>query len=504
MKNKVQSFNNNLGYSNKDINNSRYEGLTISKNISSELTLNNGNNIGFIVPGNNTNIINIIMNNHIFENLSLNSIIFENEEEMENYYKSNSNSLVAGVIFDQDLFSYTLRVDGSSIPDPSVNSDIDSISKTDNYLNIFTPLQLAIDQAIIQMKTGDNSIDITANIGKLPLIKVVENKGLKFWDIYSIELIILIFILPMIKPIQFIVSEKENKIKSFLMTIGMHPSSLWLSWLIFNSTFTLLMSIYTCVIFALLKLFQPLVALMVFIIIFLFSISLNSLILLLSTFFRKSKTAFSVTDILSLVYIILYVPFYFCPEIVKFVASLLLSSVSSGVAMEKILLFKYSSKPQNEVFFQKDILIYVGVLLWNSILYFGLALISDYLLSEENQSFLSIRKSKNTDHLDTSCSNYISPFKKDIEQYHGNEDSYVEVSNIIKEFEDNHNKKFLAVNRVSFKAYKNEIFCILGHNGAGKSTLVKIMTGLIQANKGTIYYDGRDFNTDHIKIRQEM
>jgi ABC-type multidrug transport system ATPase subunit len=478
----------------------RFEGLSLPEDINNKfVSLNYGKSIGFIVSGKNENIIDSIMRNQIFNQSSINPVLFENEENMENFYKSNPDKLLAGVIINPEQMSYTIRVDGSSIPDPSLDKSSKSFLISNNYINAFTPIQMAIDQALIQTKTGNNTINIIADIGKLPLRKVAESQKLKFWDIYGLELIVLILVLPMLKPVQNIVSERENNIKSFIMLIGMNPFNLWLSWLIYNSVLTLIITFYMSVVFAVLGLFKPVISIAIFIIMFLFGISLNSLVLLASTFFRNSKTAYAVMDTSSLIFILLYIPFYFCPEYVKNFVSFFISSVSSGVGLEKIILFKKSNKPQQEVFFQKDILIAIGLLVWNAIFYFVLALISDHYQSDENK----ISKSKKKQ-LDSTIYEYLSPYEKDIEQYHGSEKSFVEVSHIFKEFKNKNNDKFLAVNNVSFKAYKNEIFCILGHNGAGKSTLVKIMTGLILSDKGTIYYDGRDFNENKIKIRQEM
>jgi len=41
----------------------------------------------------------------------------------------------------------------------------------------------------------------------------------------------------------------------------------------------------------------------------------------------------------------------------------------------------------------------------------------------------------------------------------------------------------VAVDDVSAKAYKGQIFCLLGHNGAGKTTTMSILTGY---SKGTL------------------
>lgn len=50
----------------------------------------------------------------------------------------------------------------------------------------------------------------------------------------------------------------------------------------------------------------------------------------------------------------------------------------------------------------------------------------------------------------------------------------------------------IAVDGLSFKAYKGEIYGLLGPNGAGKTTTLRIISTLIKADSGDVFVDGID------------
>jgi putrescine transport system ATP-binding protein len=64
---------------------------------------------------------------------------------------------------------------------------------------------------------------------------------------------------------------------------------------------------------------------------------------------------------------------------------------------------------------------------------------------------------------------------------------YVEIERVTKTFGD-----FKAVDDVSLKIYKGEIFCLLGASGCGKTTLLRMLGGFETPSSGRILIDGED------------
>jgi len=67
------------------------------------------------------------------------------------------------------------------------------------------------------------------------------------------------------------------------------------------------------------------------------------------------------------------------------------------------------------------------------------------------------------------------------------EETMIEVTDLTKRYGDH-----LAVDHLSFKVEKGQIYGFLGPNGAGKSTTMNIITGYLAASGGTVTIDGHD------------
>lgn len=62
----------------------------------------------------------------------------------------------------------------------------------------------------------------------------------------------------------------------------------------------------------------------------------------------------------------------------------------------------------------------------------------------------------------------------------------------------------IAVDGLSFKAYKGEIYGLLGPNGAGKTTTLRIISTLIKADSGDVFVDGIDIAKNPDMVRQKI
>ena len=62
----------------------------------------------------------------------------------------------------------------------------------------------------------------------------------------------------------------------------------------------------------------------------------------------------------------------------------------------------------------------------------------------------------------------------------------------------------IAVNDLSFKAYKGEIYGLLGPNGAGKTTTLRIISTLIKADEGDAFIEGISVKNNPDTIRNKI
>jgi len=73
----------------------------------------------------------------------------------------------------------------------------------------------------------------------------------------------------------------------------------------------------------------------------------------------------------------------------------------------------------------------------------------------------------------------------------------VEIKNVYKSFDSKE-----VLKNISFNVLKGEIFVLLGPNGAGKTTTVKILSGVLEPDKGEVYIFGKKMSVLSIDVKR--
>jgi ABC-2 type transport system ATP-binding protein len=71
------------------------------------------------------------------------------------------------------------------------------------------------------------------------------------------------------------------------------------------------------------------------------------------------------------------------------------------------------------------------------------------------------------------------------------------MESVVKRFED-----VVALDGVSFKVAKGELFGLLGPNGAGKTTTVNVLCGLLKPTSGSAFVGGYDVQKESAKVKE--
>ena len=75
----------------------------------------------------------------------------------------------------------------------------------------------------------------------------------------------------------------------------------------------------------------------------------------------------------------------------------------------------------------------------------------------------------------------------------------IKVENLTKTYGN-----IVAIDNISFEVGKGEILGFLGPNGAGKTTTMRMITGYMPANEGTVEVSGFDIMDDPVKAKNEI
>ena len=386
------------------------------------------------------------------------------------------------------------------------------------YLKV-NNLQIITSNAVMKTLNSNINSDIEFTfkiMDRIEYSKQNEVNGI----VSNIPILMLFYFVPCICTLlNHLISEKESKIKESLIMVGLNKSVSWISWTIIYSIYIVIASIVAVIIMSAFKMISYIHWTIILTILIIFGLSCCSISFTLSTLINKTKRTITTWILFFLIFLALYVFAQILHE--GTTAECIFGIVFPPVAYS--LIFKQfvnlerlkRSVSFGDMFENSILRKYFIILVVSFILYFLLAIYLDNILPQGSNIhkkwhfFITdlFRHSKKTNR-----SNYKTTSSDNIDDDNNNSFIEKEPEGLKKSVEVNHISRKFKVKKeeieilkdISFNAYDNEIFAILGHNGAGKSTLFRIMTGELSSTDGEVYYDDVPIHDNKAKICKQF
>ncbi|XP_042305633.1 cholesterol transporter ABCA5-like [Sceloporus undulatus] len=439
------------------------------------------------------------------------AVEFLSEEEMEEASLQSSEKFV-GIIFN-DSMSYHLKFSSGLLPSSSIHvkSKTSCSSSSPNceanayWEYEFAALQICIDALLIKLKTNHSVLEELESTKAIMMGKsaVVETNDF-------VRIVILTYLVIAFSPFGYfltihIVTEKEKKMKEFLMVMGLQDTAFWLSWVLLYASLIFVMSLLMSVIATYSSLFPQSSSFVIFLLFFLYGLSSVSFAFMLTSIFKKSTYAGSAQYFTTLAFGALGLTIVLVEDFPKsFIWSLsplcectFLVGISQVMHLED---YENGAVFSNLTLGPYPLIIALTLLALDSTLYLLLGVYLDQVIPGEyglRRSFFYflkpsfwIKRKRNYKELfensiigSLDINEIIEPVSP---EFQGKE--AIRINCVQKSFVRK-GETVEALKSLSFDIYEGQITALLGHSGTGKTTLMNILCGLCPPSDGfaTIY-----------------
>ena len=315
-----------------------------------------------------------------------------------------------------------------------------------------------------------------------------------------------------------VVDEKESKVKQSQLIMGLSLNSYYLSLLILVLVMSFIGSaVSTAILGATIFVNTPIPLL--FLVIFLYAVSIGGLALLCSSFLSKTRLAAVVAPVALLIFV---VPKYTLPSNLSMSTRHLLSLLSGCAFSETlttILTYEqgFITLRWSDLFVDEfSIALGLMFLVVDSVLYLLLAWYLDQVIPSQwgrSKPMLFFLPKILSSHNKKRCTNpEISETALEPGAYIGDDGSgsetsieppstsqCVKINNIVKQYPG---LPVPAVNGIDLTLKEGEITVLLGHNGAGKTTLIDCLIGMQIPTSGDALIYGKSISRDNSSVRK--
>uniref|UniRef100_A0A2K5QC71 ATP binding cassette subfamily A member 6 n=1 Tax=Cebus imitator TaxID=2715852 RepID=A0A2K5QC71_CEBIM len=364
----------------------------------------------------------------------------------------------------------------------------------------FVALQTAINTAIIEITTNQPVME------ELMSVTAITMKTLPFIsnDLLHNEIFILFSLLcfsPLVYFISLNVTKERKKCKNLMKMMGLQDSAFWFSWGLIYAGFIFIISIFITMIITLTQIVIMTGFMVIFVLFFLYGLSLVALVFLMSVLLKKAVLTNLAVFLLTLCwgcmgFTVLYEQL---PSSLEWILSIC-SPFAFTAGITQVIKLDYNL---NDLIFPDSsgdsytMIATFSILLLDGLIYLLLTLYFDKILpygDERHYSPLFFLNSSSCFQHQRTDNKVI---EKEIELEHPSGDYFEPVSpefqgkeairirNVKKEYKGK-SGKVEALKGLHFDIYESQITAILGHDGAGKSSLLNILNGLSVPTEGSV------------------
>lgn len=491
----------------------------------------------------------------LLENMGVTALSFNTSSDLELYYQSNNDILVAlefgmlqknkdidmkirfpselrtpsGILggptdWKTNLLYPIYQMRGPRFPD--MNFDGFPSYQSEFFLAVMEFITLSL----VSYQNNENPYMTYFSFPKIhmhrfPFYQWMEDPLLQALQTFAGIVVMLSFSYTCMNLVRMITTEKEKQLKEAMKMMGLPNSLHWLAWFvksfgfltisIFLITVLLKVKWYTSSDFSVFTYGDPSV---VFVFFMTYVCSVITFCFAISVFFSKANTAATVS---SLVWFMAYVPYFILKRSYDqlTLSEKLFSSLGMNSAMayglQIILMFEgngegiqwktlFSSGSPDDTLTLGTIML---MLILDTFLYLGIALYVEavfpgdygvpkpwYFLFTKDFWCGSGKYTEVLEDINT-APNMQNFMEKEPTNLHAG----IKIRNLRKTFGRN-----VAVDNLSLNMYENQITVLLGHNGAGKTTTMSMLTGMFPPTSGSAVINGYDVQNNIDGVRSSL
>ncbi|KAF6301418.1 ATP binding cassette subfamily A member 13 [Rhinolophus ferrumequinum] len=461
------------------------------------------------------------------------------------------NSFLASVIFNSSLAGKNFRSEPLPLPPHvtyTIRTSILYSMRTDlvknpfwkfhpqslpadgfKYNYIFIPLQDMIERAIILEQTGQEAVELATQAQAIPYPCHRSDLFLNNVGFFFPLIMMLTWMVSVASMVRKLVYEREIQIEEYLRMMGVHPTAPFLAWFLENVAVVTISSAALAVVLKASGLFAYSNALIVFLFLLDFGVSVVMLSFFLSAFFSHANTAALCT---SLVYMISFLPYIILLvlhnqlSVAIQIFLCLLSTTAFGRGVFFITFLEgQEAGVQWENMYQspEQVGMAFGWICWMILFDSGLYFLCGWYLSNLIPGAFGLKKpwyfpftvsywkdvcGSVVKRWCTACA--VSIFREGFDRKGSSPQNGkgtleggplgVTLVSVTKEYQPHK----AAVQDLTLTFHSGQITALLGTNGAGKTTVISMLTGLYAPTSGTIIINGKNLQTDLAAVRREL